>query len=342
MGDQASLPNEEALRAEIIRLNKVVKALMNRAERAMSAGENDFGLFQATIMLEGQVRDRTRELEAALQKNEEINQDLQRERGEQQKLIRKLEDAQLQLLQSEKLASIGQLAAGVAHEINNPMGFIISNLASLGKYVEKLTARRSAPAEIDYILEDMPGIIAESSEGAQRIRKIVQDLRSFSRIDGADHAFSDINDGLETTLNIAWNELKYKVTLIKEYGQIPLLWCNIGQLNQVFLNLLVNAVQAIEDRGEIRIRTWVEDGSIRVAIGDSGCGIPAENLSRIFDPFFTTKDVGKGTGLGLAIAYDIVVNKHGGQIGATSEVGKGSVFTLALPIKQEGGKGKQA
>jgi two-component system NtrC family sensor kinase len=244
----------------------------------------------------------------------------------------------------------------VAHEINNPMGFIISNLGSLGRYVDKLGAYMEAneqyfagaePAvlefliqerkkyKIDRIRQDLPELIAESHDGAERVRKIVQDLKSFSRIDNSTGEFCDINEGLESTLTIAWNELKYKATVTREYGDLPQVWCNMGQLNQVFLNILVNAAHAIEEQGEIRIATREEAGSVRIAISDSGVGIPPENVKRIFDPFFTTKAVGKGTGLGLAIAYDIVVNKHGGQIGVTSEIGKGSTFTITLPIKNE-------
>ncbi|MDD2850983.1 MAG: MASE3 domain-containing protein [Desulfuromonadaceae bacterium] len=290
--------------------------------------------------LEQRVEERTAEL---IERNIEVQQaydDMKR--------------VQAQLLQQDKMASVGQLAAGVAHEINNPMGFIISNLGSLGKYVEKLTAyldadervlfgcdpaiRQMAAQErqkykIDHICRDMPDLIHESSDGAQRVRQIVQDLKSFSRVDGGEFASADINEGLESTLSIAWNELKYKTTVTKEYGQLPHVWCNMGQINQVFLNILVNAAHAIVDHGEIRITTWEEEGSVLIAISDTGDGIPPENLKRIFEPFFTTKEVGKGTGLGLAIAYDIVVNKHAGRINVTSEVGVGTTFTIMLPAK---------
>jgi len=275
---------------------------------------------------------------------------------EVQRTYEDLKRVQAQLLQQDKMASIGQLAAGVAHEINNPMGFIISNLGSLGKYVEKLAAyldadekllagcdpaiRKIAAQErqkhkVDYIRKDMPNLIAETSEGAQRVRQIVQDLKSFSRVDGTEFVHADINEGLDSTLSIAWNELKYKATVTKDYGQAPQVWCNPGQLNQVFLNILVNAAHAIVDHGEIRIKTREEGDSVRIAISDTGGGIPPENVKRIFDPFFTTKEVGKGTGLGLSIAYDIVVNKHGGRIDVTSEVGEGTTFSIMLPMKRE-------
>ena len=258
-----------------------------------------------------------------------------------------------QLLHQDKMASIGNLAAGMAHEINNPMGYIISNLASLSKYVDKLTAYLDANEQhfpntepgaweylvqerkkykIDRIRQDLPELISESSEGVERIRKIVRDLKIFSRTDNSSDDFSDINEGLESTLTIAWNDLKYKATVSREYGQLPQVWCNMGQLNQVFINILINAAHAIEEKGEIRIATWAEEKSVRIAISDSGVGIAPENIKRIFDPFFTTKEVGKGTGLGLAIAYDIIVNKHGGIIDVTSEIGAGTTFTITLPV----------
>ncbi|MFZ4856534.1 MAG: ATP-binding protein [Desulfuromonadaceae bacterium] len=260
------------------------------------------------------------------------------------------------LQHQDKMSSIGQLAAGVAHEINNPMGYIISNLASLSKYVDKLTtyldateqcfdesesgireylARERKKYKIDRIRQDLPELIAETREGADRVRTIVQDLKNLSRLATSTCEFSDINKGLESTLSIAWNELKYKATVNREFGQLPPVWCNMGQLNQVFLNILVNAAHAIEGLGEIRIVTRAEAESVKIAISDSGCGIAPEHVRRIFDPFFTTKEVGKGTGLGLAIAYDIVVDKHGGSINVASEIGTGTTFTITLPVKRE-------
>lgn len=167
--------------------------------------------------------------------------------------------------------------------------------------------------KIDYITEDIESLIRESLEGADRVRKIVQDLKSFSRLDEAEHKLADINAGIDSTINIVWNELKYKATLTKEYGDIPLTKCNPGQLNQVFMNLLMNAAHAIDKQGEIRIKTWFGGNRINIAVSDTGCGISEENRSKIFEPFFTTKEVGKGTGLGLSIAYDII-KKHNGEI----------------------------
>ena len=259
-----------------------------------------------------------------------------------------------QLLQQEKMASIGQLAAGVAHEINNPMGFISSNLGTMGKYLERLAAfleLQSAGVEecaseklreeiaqarrkfkVDYILDDARALLAESKDGAERVRTIVQNLKSFSHVDEAQSSYVDLNDCLETTITIAWNELKYKTTLKRDYGELPPVKCLPQQLNQVFLNLLVNAAHAIDTQGEISITTRAAGERVTVAIHDTGCGIPPEIQNRIFEPFFTTKEVGKGTGLGLSISYDII-KKHGGSIEVESPQGCGTTFILTLPVE---------
>ncbi|MFZ5775248.1 MAG: ATP-binding protein [Thermodesulfobacteriota bacterium] len=255
--------------------------------------------------------------------------------------------------QQEKLASIGQLAAGVAHEINNPMGFITSNLSSLGKYAQKiseylrkqseLTASLPVDTElkalrnrlkIDHILGDLDSLVQESLEGAARVSEIVKNLKSFSRAAESKCTEADLNECLENTIKVIWNELKYKTTIHKEYGQLELAKCYPQQLNQVFMNLLVNAAQAIENRGEITIKTWQQGDNLFVAISDTGMGIPADNLHLVFDPFFTTKEAGKGTGLGLSIAHQII-EKHKGEIAVESEVGKGTTFTIRLPIRHD-------
>jgi signal transduction histidine kinase len=268
-----------------------------------------------------------------------------------------LKMAQSQILQQEKLASIGQLAAGIAHEINNPVGYIISNIGSLKKYVEKLKAFIEAQGgaindlcssgseedaicklseqrqnlKIDLILEDINAVFAETFVGAERVKQIIQDLKMFSHADSDELKMADIHSGLDSTLNVIWNELKYKTEVIKEYGDIPRTKCNLGQLNQVFMNLLVNAAHAIEKRGVITVTTRSDEGNIYIAISDTGSGIPKELLAKIFDPFFTTKEVGKGTGLGLSIASDIL-RKHNGEITVQSEVGKGTEFSMRIPI----------
>jgi len=262
-----------------------------------------------------------------------------------------LKQSQAQILQQEKMASVGQLAAGVAHEINNPMGFISSNLSSLAKYLERLTGfirvleeklPQTPPDEelaalrkqlkIDYITEDAVHLVEESLDGAERVKKIVQGLKNFSRIDQAERLAADINECLDTTINIVWNELKYKCEVHKEYGELPLTVCNPQQLNQMFMNLLVNAAQAIETKGEITIKTWADQEWIYTRISDTGSGIPQDKIKRIFEPFYTSKAVGKGTGLGLSIVYDIVVKNHQGDIQVESEEGKGTAFTVKIPV----------
>ena len=271
---------------------------------------------------------------------------------------RKLEEAQFQLLQSEKLASIGQLAAGVAHEINNPIGFINSNLGTLGDYVESLLAIDAAYAQaqhaldpsvqlafepvsalktsLDYafMVDDLRQLIKESRDGLERVKTIVRDLKDFARVGSAEWAWADIHQGLESTLNIVWNELKYKATVEREYGTLPRVHCIPSQLNQVFMNLLVNAAHAIEGQGVIRVRTGCNDKQVWVEVIDTGIGIPPKNINRIFDPFFTTKALGKGTGLGLSLAWGIV-QRHRGSIEVQSEPGKGTTFKVLLPIGGE-------
>ncbi|MDO9068080.1 MAG: ATP-binding protein [Deltaproteobacteria bacterium] len=270
---------------------------------------------------------------------------------------KRLEDAQNQLLQSEKMASIGQLAAGVAHEINNPVGYINSNLGTLQKYLRDLFDMLAAyeqaeplladhaevlrnigalkeKLDIGYLKEDVFALMGESQEGIARVKKIVQDLKDFSHVDEAEWQWTDIHKGIDSTLNIVWNEIKYKAEVIKEYGSLPEVECLPSQLNQVFMNMLVNAAHAIEERGTITLRSGVEGEEVWVEFADTGKGIPPENLNRIFDPFFTTKPVGKGTGLGLSLSYSIV-QKHHGRIVVSSEVGKGTTFRIWLPVSQD-------
>ncbi|MCC4114225.1 PAS domain S-box protein [Aromatoleum toluclasticum] len=294
--------------------------------------------------LEDRVRERTAELE-------KTNATLQGEKQHQQTLIRKLEEAHNQLLQAEKMASIGQLAAGVAHEINNPVGFVNSNLGTLQRYAEDLLRLLSAyesiegsltteqseaiacvKEEIDaaYLREDIGGLLTESLDGLQRVKRIVQDLKDFSHVDKAERELANLEAGLESTLNVVRNEIKYKADVVKEYGSLPPIECFPSQLNQVFMNLLVNAAHAIDDRGLITLRTGYDEKVVWVEVEDTGKGIRPDHLSRIFEPFFTTKEVGKGTGLGLSLSYGIV-NRHHGFIEVRSELGKGSVFRVVLP-----------
>jgi PAS domain S-box-containing protein len=271
-------------------------------------------------------------------------------------LNRKLEEAQSQLLQSEKMASVGQLAAGVAHELNNPIGFVHSNLGTLDGYLRDLFAiieayeqaetQALAGADLSavqaikqekdfaYLKQDTFQLMEESRDGLARVRKIVQDLKDFSRVGDTDWRWADLHQGLDSTLNIVWNELKYKCKVTKEYGQLPQVFCLASQINQVFMNMLVNAGQAIEEKGEITLRSGTEGDHVWVEISDTGKGIPQENLMRIFEPFYTTKPVGKGTGLGLSLSYSIV-KKHQGRIEVHSEVGRGSTFKIILPVQPD-------
>ena len=267
----------------------------------------------------------------------------------------RLEEAQNQLLQSEKMASIGQLAAGVAHEINNPIGFVNSNLGTLRRYVEQLLAliraygargRGTADAELaamekaadlEFIAEDLPMLLNESEEGLSRVRKIVQDLKDFSRVDHADWQDADLNAGLESTLNVVMNEVKYRADVKRQYGPLPPVRCLAGQLNQVFMNLIVNAAHAMptDRRGVITLATGVATQGDRdwawIEVADDGCGMTPEVQRRIFEPFYTTKPVGQGTGLGLSMSFSIV-QKHGGRIEVQSTPGEGTRFRVWVPV----------
>ncbi|HOJ13068.1 MAG TPA: PAS domain S-box protein [Deltaproteobacteria bacterium] len=293
---------------------------------------------------------------ALLEKNaalEEMKMGLERSNEELRKAYTELKDAHTQVIKAEKLASIGQLAAGVAHEINNPIGFIMSNLNTLEKYLGRLleylglleelsgqlrgegawetAMQRRRDLKIGTILDDVMNVISESLEGAERVKKIVHDLKSFSRSDAPEETEADLNECIESTINIVWNEIKYKARLRKDLGELPSVRCYPQQINQVFMNLLVNAAHAIDGSGEIIVKSREKDGWVEVSVEDTGCGIPGENLKRIFEPFFTTKEKGKGTGLGLSISYDIV-RRHGGEIRVESEPGRGSTFTVRLPV----------
>ena len=261
-----------------------------------------------------------------------------------------------QLLHSEKLASIGQLAAGVAHEINNPIGFVNSNLGTLDGYIKGLfslldtyerheallrehpeivheIAAHKQVVELDYVRSDALALLHESKDGLDRVKKIVQALKDFSHVGERDWQRADVHRGLDSTLNVVWHELKYKAEVIKDYGQLPEIECLPSELNQVFMNLLVNAGHAISERGVITLRTGCEDSGVWIEIADTGSGIEASHLQRIFDPFFTTKPVGLGTGLGLSLSYGIV-QKHHGRIEVASEPGRGTSFRIHLPLTQ--------
>jgi len=273
--------------------------------------------------------------------------------AELQAVNHRLADAQHQLLQSEKMASIGQLAAGVAHEINNPIGYVWSNLQTLSGYscellglVDRLVARPNLAPEIaasgvdvEFLRQDMAALIRESRQGLDRVQQIVRNLKDFSRVDQTeDWQGADLVACLNSTLNIVNSEVKYKAVVDKDLAVLPEVQCLASQVNQVFLNLLVNAAQAVERDGRITLRCGHDAaagaaGEVWFDIADNGCGIPTANLARVFEPFFTTKPVGQGTGLGLSLSYSIV-RKHHGRLEVASEPGRGTRFRVVLPVRQ--------
>jgi signal transduction histidine kinase len=295
--------------------------------------------------------ERALERRALLRDARRYKQDLERRNLELARRKTELERLQAQLVHSEKMASLGQLAAGIAHELNNPAGFIYGNMEILAEceagLARLLAYCTSAPlpadvaaeierikTEIDYdnTLADLREIIADCREGAVRIRDVVLNLRTFSRLDEADFKKVDLHEGIDSTVRLLSRYYTSgQVTLRRAYGALPLVDCYAGQLNQVWMNLLVNAAQSVAGTGEVSITTQLNGETVVIEIGDTGCGIAPERLKRIFDPFFTTKPVGEGTGLGLSITYGII-ERHGGTISVQSKQGQGTTFTITLPV----------
>lgn len=300
-----------------------------------------------------------------------------------EKMLQELQEAQLQLVHSEKMSSLGQLVAGVAHEVNNPINFIYANLMYLEEYfgdlLDLVKCYRAEPAtaqseairhkikaiDLDYVITDLPKILGSMRGGAERITEIVRSLRDFSHAGGATLKRVDIHQGLESTLTILGNKLKGKkerseIKVIRDYSDLPRIECYPGQLNQVFMNLLTNAIDALDEKWELQeaqlfqeetqsftpqivLRTEIADGNhIQLHISDNGIGIPDHVQRRMLDPFFTTKPVGKGTGLGMSISYQIVVERHHGRLDCMSIPGVYTKFLIELPIEQTESLTKEA
>ena len=323
--------------------------------------ENEPVLLEAFTDISDQIK-MQKELLDAKQDLENANENLEKIVDERTKDLKQaiidLKETQAKLLQSEKMASVGQLAAGIAHEINNPIGYVKSNLNTfrgyaqqiftlLEKYDEMLLFAKKHPdmvnltdqitqyrtqIDIGYLTQETFNIINDSTDGIERVSKIIIDLKDFSHVDRPNMAEEDINIILDKTVSVAWNDLKYKAEITRDFGELPLIPCYGGQLGQVFLNILINASQAIENFGTINLKTRYHDNIILIEIADNGSGIPEDIRSKIFDPFFTTKEVGKGTGLGLNLSYKII-KSHGGNITFETERSVGTTFKITLPVK---------
>lgn len=341
-----------------IEFNKILIQVRER-EQALLAARNE---------LEVKVEERTGQLQQSRNELRQLNENLEQQVDER---TRELDTARSRLLMQEKLASVGQLAAGIAHELNNPINFVRTNFVTLVENFEDLlellveyrklgqqlnsdirNKHLAAPillkeqeVNVDFLLEDIPVLFQESQYGYERIAVIIKSMLNFSREDQpGEKSWANINNGIKDTLVIARNEYKYTAEVTTELGEVDDIFCSLQQLNQIFLNTIVNAAQAIssqqrKEKGKIWIKTWQDSDFIHCEIGDDGPGIPPDQRSRVFEPFFTTKAPGKGTGLGLSISYDIVVHKHGGKMELHCPEEGGTVFTISLP-KQSGDQGE--
>lgn len=339
----------------------VIVSGVDRTQRVIDAvrmGAYDYVLKPCDLDVLELCVERALERRMLLRNARKYKEDLETRNVELARRKAELERVQAQLVHSEKMASLGQLAAGVAHELNNPAGFVLSNMSALPEYVQRLEkvlstydAASLSPADIevvaaakrevdyDHILSDLNSIAADSFGGAERIQGIVQNLRLFSRLDEAELKEVDVHEGIESTIRLLSRYYTSpSIALHRIYGNLPRINCYAGQLNQVWLNLLVNAAQAIgEGGGEVSIRTSSQERTVAVSVSDTGSGIAPEHINRIFDPFFTTKPVGEGTGLGLSISHGIIV-RHGGSLSVESAVGRGTTFNIVLPVRPEIGR----
>ncbi|MCF6281663.1 MAG: ATP-binding protein [Candidatus Polarisedimenticolaceae bacterium] len=320
-------------------VGKIIEQLLKTAQRYQMAAQLHLEATHADYEKLQQKHEALMKSEASLQ---ELTEHLEQRIEEQ---IQVIEHSQRQLYQAEKLASVGQLAAGVAHEINNPIGFIRSNMQTAGQYVKQFerfaqALKQGAPLtetwqkeDIDFLLEDFQTLVQENIDGVDRVARIVSDLKEFSNVDHSADELTDINHLIKTVCNIASSHIQQKAELVLQLDPLPLLHCNPGHLGQVVLNMLQNSAQAMEGkRGQITVASNVSGDTITVQIIDNGKGIPEERLSKIFEPFFTTHEVGGGTGLGLTVSHDIIT-AHGGTLEVESQVGTGTTFTIQLPVK---------
>lgn len=346
--DQTIMTAQLQLSDEVMKVSEANNLLESEVAERQKAEE---ALVQLNTNLEDRIRERTRHLETA-------TAELEQRRSELDRALLELQSRQAVILHQDKMASIGLLAAGVAHDINNPIGFVTNNLEELQIYLTRLQTfieeqqaiiQASAPPEelkklhedwnqlgIDYILDDFGSLIAESLEGTNRVSDIVKNLRSFSRVDDFAFKLADVNTCLESSIKITQHELRHKAQVHRQFGEIPKLFCCPQQLNQAFLNLLVNAAHAIDKHGDVTIKSWSDTEHIHISITDTGCGIPVDQQAKIFKPFFTTKEAGKGTGLGLSIVADII-KLHHGKINVQSQPDQGTTFTITLPLRPEVG-----
>ncbi len=341
---------ESDLERKLAAGQKTIAALMRRVEAKVTTGESAFAMMEQNIALEQVVAEKTQQLEAHRQRLQDT--------------LTNLQQTQTELMQAQKLESVGRLASGIAHEINTPIQFVSDSVLFvqeacadlfrlLRTYAELRAAAAAGPvdpallarveeaeraADLDYLTENVPRSLERSIEGLSRVATLVRSMKEFAHPEQKQKVASDLNRALDTTLTIARNEYKYVADVETDFGVLPAVVCHLGELNQVFLNIIVNAAHAIEAanrgtdrRGLILVRTRHAEGVVRISISDTGGGIPEAIRERIFDPFFTTKEVGKGTGQGLAIARNVVVDKHGGTLTFDSEAGRGTTFHVCLP-----------